>query len=251
MSRIPALRPLPVRLLAAVLVYGAVLAGLMALPSAAKAAQYDTSSAGAIVAAMNSARVKAGLRPLTVNAELTSVARGWTSRMAASGTLSHNPSLSGSVHDWTLLGENVGEGSSASQIEAAFMASAPHRANILRAQFTDVGVGAVRGSDGRLWVTVDFKRRASAVTATPAPPVVKAPSTSSRSSAATRSSRSSVRTAVPKTASAAKPAAAKPATATPPAMRVLVPVRFPGAATARLANSAFNNTHHLRPAAGR
>jgi hypothetical protein len=247
LSRIPALRPLPIRLLAAVLVYGAVLAGLMALPSAAKAAQYDTSSAGAVIAAMNSARVRAGLRPLTVNSELTTVARGWTSRMAASGTLSHNPNLAGSVHDWTLLGENVGEGSSASQVEAAFMASAPHRANILRAQFTDVGVGAVRGSDGRLWVTVDFKRRASAVASTPAPPVVKAPNTSLRSSAANRSSRSSVRTAVPKVG-AAKPSVA---TAMPPTMRVLVPVRFPGAATARLANSAFNSTHHLRPATGR
>ena len=251
MSRIPALRPLPVRLLAAVLVYGAVLAGLMALPSAAKAAQYDTTSAGSLVAAMNSARASAGLRPLTVNSELTSVARGWTSRLAGAGTLSHNPSLSGSVHGWTLLGENVGQGSSAAQIEAAFMASAPHRANILRAQFTDVGVGAVRGSDGRLWVTVDFKRRTSAVPVAPAPPVVKAPTTSQRASASTRTSRSTVRTAVPKAVSAAKPVAAKPVAATPPKMLVRVPVRFPGPATARLANSAFNSTHHLRPAASR
>lgn len=251
MSRIPALRPLPVRLLAAVLVYGAVLAGLMALPSAAKAAQYDTTSAGSLVAAMNSARASAGLRPLTVNSELTSVARDWTSRLAGAGTLSHNPSLSGSVHGWTLLGENVGQGSSAAQIEAAFMASAPHRANILRAQFTDVGVGAVRGSDGRLWVTVDFKRRTSAVPVAPAPPVVKAPTTSQRASASTRTSRSTVRTAVPKAVSAAKPVAAKPAAATPPKMLVRVPVRFPGPATARLANSAFNSTHHLRPAASR
>ncbi len=250
MSRIPALRPLPVRLLAAVLVYAAVLTGLLALPSAAKAAQYDTSTADSLVASMNSARASAGLRPLTVNSELTSVARGWTSRLAAAGTLSHNPSLSGSVHGWTLLGENVGQGSSAAQLEAAFMASAPHRANILRAQFTDVGVGAVRGSDGRLWVTVDFKRRTSAVPVAPAPPVVKAPTTSPRAGASTRTSRSTVRT-VPKALSAAKPVAAKPVAATPPTMRVLVPVRFPGPATARLANSAFNSTHHLRPAASR
>ncbi len=251
MSRIPALRqrPLSLRLLASLLVYGAVLAGLMALPSAAKASQYDTSSASALVAAMNNARSTSGQRPLAVNAELTSVARGWASRLASAGALSHNPSLAGSVHGWILLGENVGVGSSASQIEAAFMASAPHRANILRAQFTDVGVGAVRGSDGRLWVTVDFKERASGTPIVKAPSPTKAPSSTStqRSSAAARTSRSTARTAVPKaTMSAAKPAAAKALT-----IVVRVPVRFPGAATARLANSAFNSTHHLRPAAGR
>jgi uncharacterized protein YkwD len=40
-------------------------------------------------------------------------------------------------------------------MEAAFMASAPHRANILHRTFRHVAIGAVR-VDGALWVTVFF-----------------------------------------------------------------------------------------------
>jgi uncharacterized protein YkwD len=40
-------------------------------------------------------------------------------------------------------------------MEAAFMASAPHRANILHSTFHHVAIGAVR-VDGALWVTVFF-----------------------------------------------------------------------------------------------
>ncbi len=39
-----------------------------------------------------------------------------------------------SVHDWQYLGENVGVGYSDSSLEAAFYASAPHRANMLDAR---------------------------------------------------------------------------------------------------------------------
>jgi uncharacterized protein YkwD len=42
------------------------------------------------------------------------------------------------------------------QLEAAWMASAPHRANILSRGFNVVGVGMSRGPDGRIWATVDF-----------------------------------------------------------------------------------------------
>ena len=36
------------------------------------------------------------------------------------------------------------------------MGSAPHRANILSGGFNIVGIGYVRGVDGRLWVVQDF-----------------------------------------------------------------------------------------------
>ena len=55
----------------------------------------------------------------------------------------------------THWGENVGYGYTPATLETAFMASAPHRANIL-GQYTQVGVGAATGSNGMLWVTVDF-----------------------------------------------------------------------------------------------
>ena len=44
----------------------------------------------------------------------------------------------------------------ADQMEAAWMASPPHRANIMNGAFTQVGVGIAFASDGRVWVCVDF-----------------------------------------------------------------------------------------------
>jgi uncharacterized protein YkwD len=57
------------------------------------------------------------------------------------------------------LGENilVGPGTmSPAQMEAAWMGSAPHRANILSGSFNVVGIGVFRGPDGRWWATQDF-----------------------------------------------------------------------------------------------
>lgn len=56
---------------------------------------------------------------------------------------------------WSIGGENVGVGGSLEGLERAFMASAPHRQNILRREFRRMAVGIVRRDD-RLWVTVIF-----------------------------------------------------------------------------------------------
>src|SRR4051812_4839106 len=68
-----------------------------------------------LIADINSARRSSGLRPLTVIAGATDVARRWSWRLARSQVLSHNPSIvrdisrSGSAA-WTEIAENVGEG---------------------------------------------------------------------------------------------------------------------------------------------
>ena len=57
------------------------------------------------------------------------------------------------------LGENilVGPGSmSPSSIESAWRASAPHWANITSRSFNVVGIGYVRGPDGRIWAVQEF-----------------------------------------------------------------------------------------------
>jgi uncharacterized protein YkwD len=58
-------------------------------------------------------------------------------------------------YDWSIGGENVGVGGSLESLEDAFMASKPHRENILRKAFDHVAVGIVRRNDA-LWVTVIF-----------------------------------------------------------------------------------------------
>ena len=52
-------------------------------------------------------------------------------------------------------GENVGVGSSLTDLQAAFMASKVHRQNILQEGYDHAAVG-VYESDGAFWVTVIF-----------------------------------------------------------------------------------------------
>jgi uncharacterized protein YkwD len=82
-----------------------------------------------------------------------------SARMAELGSIFH--SRDGQLRDalegtqWIVAGENVGVGASLEELENAFMASAPHRENILNAGYEQVAVGIVE-SDGVLWITVIF-----------------------------------------------------------------------------------------------
>ena len=137
-------------LLTAAAVGAALLTGVVGASSAA------ASDAGTFVSSINAARRSAGVAPLSSNGTLSSVARSWAASMAASQHLAHNPRLTSQVSGWKVLGENVGTGGSATAIHAAFMGSAPHRANILSSRYTQVGVGVATGG-GRLWVVEVFR----------------------------------------------------------------------------------------------
>jgi uncharacterized protein YkwD len=108
---------------------------------------------------VNAQRSSAGLRPLAAQACPDGFAEPWSPHLAAEGRLSHQPlgpvlSRCG-AH---AAAENVGMNSSASAADmvAGFMASPPHRANILNAAYTGVGIGAYRDNRGVWWVTQDF-----------------------------------------------------------------------------------------------
>jgi Cysteine-rich secretory protein family len=147
--------------------------------SAAFASSAFASPAGDLATATNTARVSAGLAPLTVNTELSAVAQAWANKLAAAGTLSHNPGVRTQVANWTVLGENVGMAGDVPTVQAAFMASPEHKSNILDPRYTQMGVGSATSiypSCGCpvLWVVVDFRRPVTVTTAAVAP---KAPAT--------------------------------------------------------------------------
>jgi uncharacterized protein YkwD len=77
--------------------------------------------------------------------------------MADAGYLYHSEDLTDVLDgvDWSMGGENVGVSSTLDDLQAAFMASKPHRKNILQEGFDHVALGVVK-SDGNLWVTVIF-----------------------------------------------------------------------------------------------
>jgi uncharacterized protein YkwD len=105
----------------------------------------------------NADRTDADRRDLDLDQKLSRYATKHSRDMAEAGYLFHTEDLAEVLDgvDWSLGGENVGVGSSLEDLEAAFMASKPHRRNILEKKFENAAIGVVR-SDGNLWVTVIF-----------------------------------------------------------------------------------------------
>jgi hypothetical protein len=126
------------------------------LTSATAAHADNLSDEGAFVAAMNALRWSRGLAPLAVDVRLTGLATAWSSQMAATNQLSENPNIAAQFpQGWTAIGENVGFGPSVAAVEAAFVSSPTHLANMLRSDYSAVGVGVV-WSGSNIWVTEDF-----------------------------------------------------------------------------------------------
>jgi hypothetical protein len=151
---------------------------LIAVPMAHAAESGDEAG---LVARTNAARGDAGRSGLRVAADLTDVARRQAARMAARGEQYHNPNLAAEGGNWQAIGENVGVSTDIDTLHQAFMDSPSHRANILDPQYTEIGVGAVRTSDGRLWVSEVFRLPMPPATpraaAAPAAPATPAPAT--------------------------------------------------------------------------
>jgi uncharacterized protein YkwD len=137
-------------------------AGLPALPPGLGAAD-------SLLFYINDARAKAGLKPLTRNVVLDREANAWSVALATkvcggSTMLCHRPDLSivtraavgaGNSTWWS---ENVGlrqPAGIATQF-SGFMASAGHRANIMRPNINLVGIGYVVDGGGRAFTTLEF-----------------------------------------------------------------------------------------------
>jgi uncharacterized protein YkwD len=120
-------------------------------------AHAGTGLRGEMLQLTNDDRADHDRRTLDLDAELSQYARRHSQAMAEAGEVFHTERLVAKLKDkdWSAAGENVGAGSSLSDIEAAFMGSTPHRRNILNSDFEDVAVGVVE-SDGNFWVTIIF-----------------------------------------------------------------------------------------------
>jgi uncharacterized protein YkwD len=107
----------------------------------------------------NADRIEGDLEPLTLAERLSRYAARHSRRMAELGYIFHSgevqlrEALEGT--GWAVAGENVGVGPSLEGLEEAFMASRPHRRNILGHSYDRVAIGAVE-ADGVVWITVIF-----------------------------------------------------------------------------------------------
>lgn len=105
------------------------------------------SAAATGLRALNADRSAHGLAPLAANSQLQAKAQAWAEQLARERRLRHSVLTADVPACWRALGENVGYGASIQAVEAAYMTSSPHRANILDRRYTSAGVGvAVEGT---------------------------------------------------------------------------------------------------------
>ncbi len=106
---------------------------------------------------VNDTRARSGIHELAYDEQAELKAQAWAERLASRNQLAHSRLRDG-MSGWKLIGENVGYGSSVESVHRQFMASAPHRANIVDRRFTHLGTGVATGH-GRTWVVHVFVQR--------------------------------------------------------------------------------------------
>jgi uncharacterized protein YkwD len=125
-----------------------------------------------VLALTNVERSKAGLPPFRASDRLMHAAQLHSDQMGALARMDHvlpgakypNPAdrLAAANYAWQAYAENVAVGqASGAAVVAAWMQSSGHRANILNANYTELGVGHALDSSGRPYYTQVFGRPAS------------------------------------------------------------------------------------------
>jgi len=113
---------------------------------------------------VNKERVANGLNPLKVNPTLTQVARAHSADMINRNFFDHtNPDgktpfdrIKAAGITYKTAGENIAGASSVQTAHTNLMNSPGHRANILNASFTEVGIGIVNGGKYGKMFTQNF-----------------------------------------------------------------------------------------------
>lgn len=95
---------------------------------------------------VNETRAAHGLRPVAADTTLNGKADAWAEHLRDRCHLEHSRLADGAPPEWRKLGENVGYGGTIEAIHDAYVASTPHRRNILDPSFTSMGAGAVYGT---------------------------------------------------------------------------------------------------------
>ena len=129
--------------------------GLPAVPGEA-----EGDDLGALVAGLRASEL---LPALKRDARLDAIAREHAERMLDAHTIAHDLG-EGDLRarfveaglDARMVGENVARGSSVREAHRAIYASPSHRTNLLRAEYTHLGVAQVRGDDGVVYVCEVF-----------------------------------------------------------------------------------------------
>jgi uncharacterized protein YkwD len=126
--------------------------------------------ASGALAAVNADRATIAAAPLGQDYTLAAKAQSWAQHLTdtsggncSMATLSHSDLRDGAPAGWRMLGENVGcriapgdVASSVAPLQASFMASPGHRANIMNASYNAGGMGlaSAPAAVGNGWIVV-------------------------------------------------------------------------------------------------
>jgi uncharacterized protein YkwD len=139
--------------------FSLLLAGLMLLTGFSHS--FSPLSLDEIMTLVNADRTKQGLPGLTLNSTLNLAALAKAEDMLANHYFAHtspkglNPWywIKALGYNYAYAGENLALGySSAEDLEASWMNSASHRANILSPNFSDMGLAVIKSQDSTLVV---------------------------------------------------------------------------------------------------
>jgi len=150
----------------------AIATGGAALLSAQQPATGKESSLAPLYEAIAKQRARANLPPLAPSPQLAQLASDWARHLARNGDLVHRANLARIMADsgWWALTENLHFSSKpfdASTVLAHWMASKPHRRNLLDPNVTHIGLGLALDKDGQPFTVFN----AAKFTQPPAQPV--------------------------------------------------------------------------------
>ncbi len=121
----------------------------------APAGDFSPGAESDFLSRINNLRAQEGLAQLSSNSSLNNYARNWSQTMATSGNFQHS-NIASLLGPWSIVGENIGKGSSVNSIFNALVASPGHYNNMVDTRFTHIGVGVFVDSSGKLWTTHVF-----------------------------------------------------------------------------------------------
>ncbi|NLW48641.1 MAG: hypothetical protein GXY86_15105 [Firmicutes bacterium] len=113
-----------------------------------------TAEESKMVNLVNQARTGQGVKPLSVNSQLVTLARRKSQDMVDKNYFSHTSPTYGSPFEmmksagvkYSTAGENIAGAATTESAHQNLMNSPGHRANILNSSFTQIGIGIVSGS---------------------------------------------------------------------------------------------------------
>ena len=113
---------------------------------------------------LNQDRQANGLKALALNSSLTKLGENYAQDMINRNYFSHyNPEgqspfdrMKAAGISYSYAGENIAINNTVPGAETAFMNSSGHRANILNTNYTEVGIGIRKSSNGSLYVVQEF-----------------------------------------------------------------------------------------------